>query len=421
MSTLLRRVDPHKLESPSTPVDDETLASARRIVDEVRAGGDAAVRACAERFGELEPADPLVIEERALSRAADGLARDERALLERMAERVRAFAHGQRAALEDVTLPIPGGRVGHSITPIDRVGCYAPGGRYPLPSSVIMTAMTARVAGVAEVWVASPRPRPIMLAAAAIAGADAFLAAGGAHAVAALAYGTESVPAVDLIVGPGSQWVSAAKQLVFGRCGIDMLAGPTELVVLADDAADPALVAADLLAQAEHAPDARPMLVTTGSGVANAVEAELESQLATLPTAAVAREALRGGFVVECDGVEDGLAVCDALAPEHLALHVRAADRLASRPRHYGALFVGAGASEVLGDYGAGPNHVLPTGGAARYVGGLSVLQFLRMRTWMRIDDPVAAEELSRDAAALARIEGLEAHARAAERRLPRR
>jgi phosphoribosyl-ATP pyrophosphohydrolase/phosphoribosyl-AMP cyclohydrolase/histidinol dehydrogenase len=275
-----------------------------------------------------------------------------------------------------------------------------------------MTAVTARAAGVEFVIVASPRPTTVTLAAAAVAGADAFLAVGGAQAIAAMAYGVGVVPC-DVIVGPGNRWVTAAKKLVSGAVRIDMLAGPSELVVLADAHADPGLVAADLLAQAEHDPDALPMLVTTSSELADAVDIELRVQLETLPTAEVAREACRQGFSVVVPDLAAGVAVCDRLAPEHLALHLE--DAASVSPKHYGAVFIGARAAEVLGDYGAGPNHVLPTGGTARSEGGLSVANFLRCRTWLRIDGP--APELVADAAVLGRLEGLEAHARSAERR----
>ncbi|MEQ1565819.1 MAG: histidinol dehydrogenase, partial [Myxococcota bacterium] len=299
---------------------------------------------------------------------------------------------------------------------VDRAGCYAPGGRYPLPSSVLMTAIAAGVAGVAEVWVASPRPAPATLAAAWVAGARALLAVGGAHAIGALAYGTERVPRCDAIVGPGNRFVTAAKQLVAGRVAIDMLAGPSELVVLADEHADPALVAADLLAQAEHDDDAVPILVTPSATLADAVEAELARQLVDLPTAPTARRSLdANGRIWLVADLAAGVAACDALAPEHLALHLR--DPAAVRPRHFGALFVGDGAAEVLGDYGHGPNHVLPTGGTARSFGALSVGTFLRVQTWLRVDDRAGAQGVVADAAALGRIEGLEAHARAADRR----
>jgi phosphoribosyl-ATP pyrophosphohydrolase/phosphoribosyl-AMP cyclohydrolase/histidinol dehydrogenase len=221
-----------------------------------------------------------------------------------------------------------------------------------------------------------------------------------------------------VIVGPGNRWVAAAKQLVAATVAIDMLAGPSELVVFADESADPAAVAADLLAQAEHDPDALPVLVTVDATLVKRVERELASRLDALPTAAVARAALAQGGAIVVSSVAEGVAACDAIAPEHLHLALRDADAVAPRLAHYGALFVGAGSAEVLGDYGAGPNHVLPTGGTARSSGGLSVYTFLRVRTWLRITDGVAARPLIEDAIWLARAEGLEAHARAAERRL---
>jgi phosphoribosyl-ATP pyrophosphohydrolase/phosphoribosyl-AMP cyclohydrolase/histidinol dehydrogenase len=280
-----------------------------------------------------------------------------------------------------------------------------------------MTAVTARAAGVAEVWVASPKPVDATLAAAAIAGADGLLAAGGAHAIAALAFGAGPVPACDVVVGPGNRWVTAAKRLVAGRVGIDMLAGPSELVVLADATADPSTVAADLLAQAEHDPDALPILVTADSGLAAEVDRALELQLEGLPTRATAEAALANGFTVVVPDLAQAVAVCDRLAPEHLQVLTADADGVARRLSQWGGLFVGESSAEVFGDYGVGPNHTLPTGGVARFKGGLSVFDFLRIRTWLRLEPGEAAAGVARDAAALARIEGLEAHARAAERR----
>ena len=349
--------------------------------------------------------------------ALDAVPAADRAILESAAVRIRAFARAQREALLDTEIAIPGGRAGHRFIPLARAGCYVPGGRYPLPSSLLMTAITARVAGVASVVVATPRPTPVTLAAAAIAGADVVLAAGGAHAVAALSYGVEALPPVDIIVGPGNRWVTAAKQLVSGRTAIDMLAGPSELTVLADDSADPALIAADLLAQSEHDTDAVPVLVTPSRGLIERVNEELPRQLATLPTAAVARAALANGAAVLAASLDDAITLTNAIAPEHLEVMVADADAVVPRLTAYGALFIGSHAAEVLGDYGAGPNHVLPTGGTARWAAGLSVLNFLRARTWMRIDDPAAAAGLAREIAAFARLEGLEAHARAADRR----
>ncbi len=401
--------------------DPAAMATAAPIVAAVRAEGEDAVRRYAEHFGEIAPGGgaALYVERAALDRALTRLPADDRAHLERVAARIGAFAEAQRAALRPVSIPVPGGTAQHHIAPVERAGCYAPGGRYPLPSSVLMTAVTARVAGVREVWVASPKPQPLSLAAAALAGADGFLAAGGAHAIAALAYGAGPIAPCDVIVGPGNRYVTAAKQLVAGTVAIDFPAGASELTVLADAAADPVTIAADLLAQAEHDPDAIPLLVTTDAALVGHVERELATQLGDLPTADVARAALANGGYITVASVEDGIAACDAIAPEHLQLELAEAERVAPLLAHYGALFVGPGGAEVLGDYGAGPNHVLPTGGAARSSGGLSVYSFLRVRTSLRIDDPAAARALAEDAIWLGRAEGLEAHARAAERRLP--
>lgn len=394
------------------------LEAAAVIVDDVRDRGEVALREHAERLGDRAPGEPLVIPREDLGAALAALTDDERRRLERIAGRIGAFAEGQRLALRPFSMPVPGGTAGHLIAPVERAGCYAPGGRHPLPSSVLMTALTARVAGVSEVWVASPRPAPITLAAAALAEVDGFLAVGGAQAIAALAYGAGPVPPCDAVVGPGNAYVTAAKQLVAGRVAIDGLAGPTELVVLADATADPGTVAADLLAQAEHDPHAFPVLVCVGGTLAARVSDELERQLDNLPTAGVARAALANGGAVAVRDLDEGIEVCNLLAPEHLELHVADAGSLMPRLRHYGALCLGAASAGVLGDYGAGPNHVLPTGRTARSTGGLSVLTFQRVRTWLTIDDPVAARELIGDAAWLGRIEGLEAHARSAERRL---
>lgn len=399
-------------------VSAEALAVARPIVEAVLDGGEPALREYAERFGDVEPSGRLFYDRGTLREALQQLCTGDRARLERAAERIRGFAAVQRAALKDVSAPIPGGTAGHSVVPVERAGCYAPGGRHPLPSSVLMTAVTARVAGVAAVWVASPRPQPITLAAAAVAGADGVLGAGGAQAIAALVAGAGPVPACDVVVGPGNRYVTAAKQLVTGRVGIDLLAGPSELVVLADGAADPDLVSADLLAQAEHDPDAVPVLVTTDERLVASVERALARQLADLPTADVARAALANGGVVVAGDLANAIAICDALAPEHLELMVSEAAAVAPRLSHYGALFIGSRAAAVFGDYGAGPNHVLPTGGTARWTGGLSVFTFLRVRTWLWVEDPEGTRGLAEDSAWFARVEGLEAHARAAERRL---
>ena len=414
----LRTVSPDDLPARRRPpVDRATLDAAQRIIDEIERDGDAAVRRFAERFGECAPGDPLVLEARDLSAAADRIDRETRGVLERVAERIGTFARAQRDAIAAVDVPVPGGRAGHDVLPVASAGCYAPGGRYPLPSSALMTAVTARAAGVERVVVASPGAHPVTLAAAAIAGADAFLPIGGAHAIAAFAFGIDSHGPLDMAVGPGNKWVTAAKQLLAGRIGIDMLAGPSELLVLTDASADPATVAADLLSQAEHDPDAVPSLITTDPEQPALVNAAIAEQLAEMPTRDTAAIALGNGFCCVAPSTEQAARLASTLAPEHLEIHTSDPEHTARLVTSAGGVFIGEHAAEVLGDYGAGPNHTLPTGGTARFSAGLSVSNFLRLRTWLRIDDPAAASPLTDDAAHLARIEGLIAHERSADRR----
>lgn len=416
--TLLRVIQPDEVSRELKPVvRDEVLDQARVILDRVRVEGIDAIRGYAEQFGECAPDQPIVLGPDAMRDAYNELKPDDRMALDRAADRIERFAIAQRDAIRPLTLNVPGGQAGHSIEPVRSAGCYAPAGRYPLPSSVLMTSVTARAAGCERVVVASPGANPVALAAAHIAGADEFLCIGGAHAISAMAYGFEGFQRCDVIAGPGNVWVTAAKQLVSGVVGIDMLAGPSELLIIADDSSDVATLAADLLAQAEHDTDAVPMLVTTCPAHAQEIQSELERQLGTLPTAATARVALGNGFVVVCDSIEQAIEIADALAPEHLEIITRDADEIASRVRNAGGVFIGSRTAEVLGDYGIGPNHTLPTGGTARFQSGLSVMHFLRLRTWIRIDDPIACEPVLDDTMRIARMEGLIAHERSAQRR----
>jgi len=415
---LLPRIEPEDLiASQHAGLPPEVKAAANDIVSRVRAGGEEAVWELALQFKEREPGESLYLDSGEMQRHLGALNDTDRDRLERIAGRIRAFAAAQRDALELVAVDVPGGSAGHSIDPVERAGCYAPGGRYPLPSSVLMTAITARVAGVESVWVASPRPAPITIAAAALSGADGLLAVGGAHAIAALAYGVGPVPPSDIVVGPGNEYVTAAKQIVSADVAIDMLAGPSELVVVGDSTSNPSLVAADMLAQAEHDVRAVPILVTNDEDLIATVESELEHQLTDLPTAETAKRGLANGGCILCKDSDEAADVCNELAPEHLQLSITDADSMLPKLKHYGAVFVGERSAEVFGDYGVGPNHVLPTGRTARATGGLSVFDFLRIRTWIRSDTTRSLDDLVVDSAWLARQEGLEAHARAAEAR----
>lgn len=418
----MRRVRIEELsEARDRARDAEAEEGAARIIADVRARGEAAVREWAERLGELKGGEPLVYGRGDLEAALASLPEAEREILEKAQGRVAAFAAAQRAALRDIDVPVPGGRAGHRFIPVARAGCYAPGGRFPLPSSAIMTASAAKAAGVDSVWCAGPKPSRATLAAAALSGAEGFLAAGGAQAIAALAYGA-GIPPCDVVVGPGGRYVAAAKRLLFGVVGTEAPAGPSELLIVAGEGADPEIAAADLLAQAEHDVAATPALIALegsggfADGFADALDAALARRLAALPepNRGTAAAALANGWILMARSEAEARAAAERFAPEHLELLVREPRAWADSIRNAGAVFLGSGSAEVFGDYGAGPNHCLPTGGAARFAAGLSVLAFLRARTWLEMDDPAA---LAGEAAALARIEGLEAHARAAELR----
>lgn len=401
------------------PVDPTARDQAAAILKEVKENGKEGLVNVAVRLRDIENKDVKIFYSKDdLKIAYEAVDDNVRDTLNRTAERIRIFASKQRQAISSMTTSVPGGTAGHTVAPVLVAGCYAPGGRYPLPSSVLMTAVTARAAGVETVWVASPRPAPATLAAAYIAGADGLLAVGGAQAIGAMAYGVEPITRCDVIVGPGNKWVTAAKSLVSGLCAIDMLAGPSEVLVIADSSCIPDTVAADLLAQAEHDTEARPILVSPDIDVIHRVNDRLKERLSVLPTGETAKEAVKKGFAVHTPSLDSAVAVSNLIGPEHLEIQTANASEVASQCNNYGAIFIGTISAEILGDYGIGPNHVLPTSGTSRYTGGLSVFTFLRIRTWMNLDDKEGVQEVVRDSVTLARIEGLEGHARAGECRL---
>lgn len=391
------------------------------LMADVRARGDDALRAMAERF------DGVILENVEVPRGAcdDALASLDagvRGALERAADNIRRFHEAQLP--EDVTVEVePGVRVTRTWAPLRRVGVYAPGGTAAYPSSVLMGAVPARAAGVERVVVCSPpgptgRPPAEVLAACAIAEADRVFAVGGAGAVAALAWGTATVPAVDAIVGPGNRWVTEAKRQVAGELVIDSPAGPSEVLVLVDHTADPRLAAHELLAQAEHDPDASCVLLGTSETVLAEAEAVLAGLLGDAPRAGIAREALaRGGGILVADDIDQALDFTDRYAPEHLSVMTADAASHARRLRHAGTTFVGPWASVSFGDYMTGANHVLPTAGRARSFSGLSTAHFIRSLTIQEIDEG-GARALAGDVVVLAEAEGLPAHAAAARARL---
>lgn len=387
----------------------------RAIVQDVRAHGDDAVRHYTEQF-EQRTGDPLEISAARWNAESERVLPDIQRALARAEARIRAFHEKQRE--KSYTIEEPGVRLELRIEPLGCVGLYVPGGQARYPSSVLMTAVPARVAGVRELVMVTPGASPETLLAAKLAGVDRVFEVGGAQAIAALAYGTESIPRVDKIVGPGNVWVAAAKRQVYGDVDIDSVAGPSEVLVLADEKADPALVAADLLAQAEHDSEAYPILITTSELIAQATVRELERQLVDLPRRSLAEAALaRHGVAIVVPDLPEAIRLTNRFAPEHLELHVENAVHVSEHMRTTGAIFVGPYTPEAAGDYLAGPNHVLPTGGGARFGSPLGVYDFVKRTSVIEY----TAEGLrahAADISRLARVEGLDAHARSVGIRL---
>ncbi len=414
--TLLKRISPGealaRAARPLPPIPPEVS----EILADIRARGSEAVFSWARRLDGFT-GDAFEVSRSCMDAAVEALDPLLRGHLEAAIRRVKGFSEVQKTCYRDLEVIQDGVCLGQLIVPVKWAACYAPGGRYPLPSSVIMGVVPARVAGVEEVIVLSPRIHPVTLAAAALAGADRVFDLGGVQGIAAAAWGLAGLPRVDLLVGPGNRYVTGAKRLLYGDVGIEFPAGPSELLVIADRGARPEWIAADLLGQAEHDPDALPMLLSFDGGLLDGVEAELRRQLAELPLDTPARESLANGFAVLVRDADEALSLAGALAPEHLELQGPRAEGLKDRLRTYGSLFVGEGTAEVFGDYGSGTNHILPTGGAARFTGGVFVGTFLKTLTWQRIL-PEGQRPMALQALALAEAEGLAAHAASARARL---
>lgn len=411
----------------------------RAILDGVREKGDAALREYSLKFDGTSP-DRFELPREALEGSARRVRKENPALYDALCysrDLALSFAEKQKAAYADFETEVaPGVIAGQKNIPVERAGLYVPAGRFPLLSSVIMTSAPARAAGVGEIILCTPPKKAPdgsespyadegIMAAAAICGVNRVFAVGGAQAIAAMAFGTESIPQVDVIAGPGNAFVAEAKRAVYGEVGIDMVAGPTEVFIIADDSADPAWVAADLLAQAEHDVASQAILACLSEDFAHRVQSALERELATLPTRDVAGKSIDDfGRIIICSSLEEAAALANRKAPEHLELSVKdegRLSRLGALVHSYGSLFIGCGAAEVLGDYAAGINHTLPTGGSARFTGGLSVRAFIKTVTTLKTDNTAAGARRSLEAARrLGEAEGLAGHAAAARIRLGR-
>lgn len=403
--------------------DDQVNATVREILQAVKQRGDAAVLEYTQRFDRLPAKDmsELEIPASRLQEALQGLSQTQRKALEHAAERVRAYHEHQKMESWSYT-EADGTLLGQQVTPLDRVGLYVPGGKAAYPSSVLMNAIPAKVAGVAELIMVVPTPdgviNELVFAAAAVAGVDRVFTIGGAQAVAALAYGTESVPQVDKIVGPGNIYVATAKRAVFGTVGIDMIAGPSEILVICDGLTDPDWIAMDLFSQAEHDEDAQSILLCPDDAYLDAVEKSILRLLPGMERAEIIRTSLAArGALIKVRDLDDAVDIANYIAPEHLELSVTEPQAMAAKIKHAGAIFMGRHTAEAVGDYCAGPNHVLPTSRTAHFSSPLGVYDFQK-RSSLIMCSPAGASELGKVASVLARGEGLTAHARSAEYRI---
>lgn len=403
--------------------DEKVNQIVNEILQRVRAEGDSAVVEYTNRFDgtSVESIEQLEMSAERLQLALDGLPEDQRNALETAAQRVRSYHERQKGESWQYTED-DGTMLGQKVTPMDRVGLYVPGGKAAYPSSVLMNAMPAKVAGVEEIIMVVPTPggvvNELVLAAACLAGVDRVFCVGGAQAVAALAYGTETIPKVDKIVGPGNIFVATAKRAVFGAVGIDMIAGPSEILVVCDGKTDPDWVAMDLFSQAEHDEDAQPILVTPDADFIDAVEKSINKLLPTMERREIIETSLRlRAALIKVEDIDEAIEVSNRIAPEHLELSVEDPESLLPKIRHAGAIFMGRYTAEALGDYCAGPNHVLPTSGTARFSSPLGVYDFQKRSSLIMFSEE-GASEMGKVASVLARGESLTAHARSAEYRI---
>ena len=403
--------------------DEQVNSTVKEIIHNIRSRGDAALVEYTNKFDRLNASSmaELTISAKQLDDALNNIPADQRQALETAAQRVRSYHEHQKMESWSYTEK-DGTLLGQQVTPLDRVGLYVPGGKATYPSSVLMNAIPAKVAGVEEIVMVVPTPdgviNDMVLAAAKIAGVDTVFAVGGAQAVAALAYGTETVPGVDKIVGPGNIYVATAKSMVFGRVGIDMIAGPSEILVVCDGKTNPDWIAMDLFSQAEHDEDAQSILVSWDAGFLEQVEASIEKLLVTMNRKEIITHSLsaRGALILVKDEAE-AINVANFISPEHLELSVEDPQTMAKKIRHAGAIFMGRYTAEALGDYCAGPNHVLPTSRTARFSSPLGVYDFQK-RSSLIMCSADGASELGKIASVLGRGESLEAHARSAEYRI---
>ena len=422
---LIRRLKTRPASSEGTARGSDLTRAVEGILSDVESRGDAAIRELSTKFDGLDR-ESYRLTRSEIDACVDSLTSQQREDIEFAQAQVRNFAEAQRSCLQDLEIEtLPGVVLGHRNIPIANVGCYVPGGRYPMLASAHMSVVTAKVAGCGRVITCAPpfegRPAPLIVAAQALAGADEIYCLGGVQAIAAMAFGTETIDPVDLLAGPGNAYVAEAKRLLFGRVGIDLLAGPTEVLVIADDSADAELCATDLLGQAEHGVNSPATLLTTSDTLAEATAREIERLLEALPTAPIAGKAWsEHGEIIVCDTTEELVAEADRIACEHVQIMTRAPDDFRERLSNYGSLFVGSRTTVAYGDKVIGTNHTLPTMGAARYTGGLWVGKFLKTCTYQKVLTDDASVRIGEYCSRLSMMEGFPGHAEQANVRIRR-
>lgn len=376
------------------------------IINDVKTNGDEAIRRYTKQFDNLD-LENFEVSDEEVENALKSLDNEVLEAIKFSIKNVEDFAKAQLGSVKNTVVQIDGAILGHKIIPIEKVGCYIPGGNYPLPSTAVMTIVPAKAAGVRDIIAVSPKAQPVTIAAAKLSGATKIYKIGGVQAIAALAYGTQTIPAVDKITGPGNKYVAAAKKIVFGDCGIDFVAGPSEVMVIADESANPKFVAADLLAQCEHDKDARAYLLCFDEDFAKKVDEYALEFLKELKTADIAKISYEKSTAYIVKNIDEAVAISNKKAPEHLELCLKDVEQHVDKFKNYGSLFIGNYSAEVFGDYVSGTNHTLPTNRAARYTGGLSVFDYIKIQTFQKIDN---AEKFVRYASILAEQEGLFAH-----------
>ncbi len=403
-------------ESFFSKIEFENISSVQEVISSVRKNGDVAIREYSKKFGDGD-VENFKLSREEINEALKQVDEETVNTIKYAIKNVKEFATAQLQSVKEFEVNINGNRLGQKIIPIDSVGCYIPGGNYPLPSSAIMTVVPAKTAGVKRVVAMSPKIKPVTVAAAYLSGADEIYKIGGVQAIAGLAYGTQSIEKVNKIVGPGNKYVTSAKKQVYGECGIDFLAGPSEVLIIADESAKAEFVAADMLAQCEHDKDARAFLLCKSIDFIKAVDEKAKEYLEKLPTKDIAKISYEKSIAIVVNSLEQAIELTNKKAPEHLELCLGNADSYIDKFTNYGSLFIGNYSAEVFGDYVSGTNHTLPTNQVAKYSGGLSVFDYIKIQTY-QIISKTSLIETSKNASRLAEKEGLFAHKLAADVRV---